>query len=489
MNYLRHLVLEYLAILRYVGALLLGVGVCLLLPQAVLLFFPGRSHPLWTFLWPALLTFIVGGALWLLIPDENLPSLSLREAAVVVTLSWGAAILLGGLPFCLGGQLTLLDGIFEATSGFTGTGLTMLNPDVTPPIFLLWRSIMEYLGSAGFAVMMLSALIGPRASGLYEAEARTDRLVPSVLDTARLFMVLYLIYLLLGSFLYVLAGMTPFDSVNHAMAALSAGGFSTRSASIAHWDSPAVEGVTILLMVLGTTNFTTHLAVYTRRSFRPLWDHEVLLFWALIIVSTLLLTRADGISFRAALFQAVSSLTTTGFATVDLARWGDLGVLVLSLLMILGAGTGATAGAIKLYRVSVAFHTIGWSVQEKLRPRHAVRRRLIRRRGEAQPLGQDQIDEALAYIAIYLLAVLLGMVVFLRAGFTLRESLFEFSSALGTAGLSLGLTKPAMPLGPKLAQILAMLLGRLEFMAVLVTIIKLCGDARDLIHYLFSPKN
>jgi trk system potassium uptake protein TrkH len=137
----------------------------------------------------------------------------------------------------------------------------------------------------------------------------------------------------------------------------------------------------------------------------------------------------------------------------------------------------------------VAFHTIGWSVQEKLRPRHAVRRRLIRRRGEAQPLGQDQIDEALAYIAIYLLAVVLGMVVFLRAGFTLRESLFEFSSALGTVGLSLGLTKPAMPLGPKLAQILAMLLGRLEFMAVLVTIIKLCGDARDLIHYLFSPKN
>lgn len=253
---------EYQRVLAYTGLLIFGIGVILFTPFLVLLLKPLTWDDAWPFLAPGGGSMLIGWGLWRALRGADSQYLPTREAAVVMSIGWLLAMVIGGLPFLLGGQLRWLDSLYEAMSGWTGTGLTMFRRvEMVPPIYLLWRSIMEYLGSAGFAVMMLSALIGPEAIGLYQAEARSDHLVPSILDTTRLFMKMYGLYLVMGTILYRLVGMTFFDGLNHAMAALAAGGFSTHSESIGYFDRVSVELVTIFLMLLGSSNFAIHFSL------------------------------------------------------------------------------------------------------------------------------------------------------------------------------------------------------------------------------------
>lgn len=466
------------------GLLVLGIGATLLTPLPVLLFMPGRWQDAIAFAGPALLGILAGGGMWHFLRGDDSASLTPREAAVIVSFTWLAGMALGAIPFVVGGQLPWLDALYEAMSGWTGAGLTMFTHlESIPSIYLLWRSTMEYLGGAGFAVLMLSAVIGPRAVGLYEAEARSDRLVPSILDTARLFLQMYGLYLVIGTGLYWAVGMTLFDALNHAMTALSAGGFSTKTESIGYFDSIGVEIVTVLLMLLGSINFTTHYAFYSRRRWKALQDTEM---YTLLMVMTVFLpvTTYAVIQFqphldrplRVAVFQVISAGSTTGFGTANLSQWNDLPLMALTLLMIFGGGTGATAGGIKLYRVGVIGKTIAWSVKQRLYPERVVLRRTIYRRGELVALSEKELLDVGVVVALYLITYMVGVLIFLSHGFDLARAAFEFASALSTVGLSVGITGPTMTPLLKITQMAGMWLGRLEFLAVLVALTKVSRD-------------
>jgi len=364
----------------------------------------------------------------------------------------------------------------------------MIDVTRTRGVYLLWRSLMQFAGGAGIAVLLLSAVIGPRASGLYEAEARNERFVPSVIDTSKIFLRLYLIYFITGIFLYVITGMSWFDAVNHAMAALSTGGFSTVPDSIGHWNSIQIEAVTIVLMLLGATNFSTHFALWHDRKIRALLDNEFILFFTLLGIAVPLLSfvlinslyQSISSTFRISLFQAFSALSTTGFQTVSLTPWIQPAIFVMILLMIVGGNTGATAGGLKLYRFSVVLKSIYWSIQYQIYPKTAVIRHSINKQGKILLLNNDHVIEVLTYTFLYLFTYLVGVLIFLFSGFPLRESLFEFASALGTVGLSTGATGPGMPAASKVAQIFGMWLGRLEFIAIIMALIKFVKDFRNL---------
>lgn len=465
-------------ILAHLGMLVLGIGVLTLTPLLAGLLMPLHWEDALPFLVTGLGSIVAGWSLWQGYRLEANGSLSPREAAVIMSVGWLLATVVGGLPFLIGKQLVIVDSLYEAISGWTGTGLSMFpTTEPVPPIYLFWRSIMSYLGGAGFAVLMLSAVIGPQGIGLYQAEARSDHLVPSILDTARLFMKMYGLYLVVGTILYQLVGLSLFDAVNHAMTALSAAGFSTHTQGIAFFKSLPVELVTIILMLLGSSNFSLHYLFYTKRDWRVLKDSEV---YALAVVLGLLIPLAYiGIgslygdiprAWRIATFQAISASTTTGFGTADLSKWPDISLFALTLLMIAGGGTGGTAGGIKLSRIAALWQAAVWTVRHRIYGQRVIVRHTVYRQGELKSISDRELLEAAVIVFLYVVTFLSGTVIFMIHGVPLAWAGLEFATALSTVGLSVGITGPSMPLALKITQMLGMWLGRLEFIAVMVAL-------------------
>lgn len=470
---------------------MVGLGILLLIP-CIILFISHESRQLISsFLLPSSGSIFLGIILWRVFRPKETVMLTTPDAAVIVTLIWIVAVFVGALPFILSNTLNVVNGIFEAMSGWTTTGLTMVNPDNIPRVFLLWRALMQFVGGAGLAVVMLSAIIGSLGPGVYEAEARTDHLVPHVMHTARMIIKIYLIYFSLGVGLYMLSGLELFDALCHAMSGLATGGFSTHSESIAYWNKPSVEIVTIFLMILGTTNFATHHAIISNRGKKGFRDAELTLMFWLIFSAVILITLsmlhtsqfkpacmyADiGEKSREGIFQVISAVSGTGYSTVSLKNWGELPLFILIILMLIEGGTGSTAGGIKLYRIGIIMKSVWWWIKKQFYPPSAVIQRTIWRRGEKLEIHDKHIQAVAGFIGLYLLTYSIGVLIFLADGFSLKESLFEFASAIGTVGLSLGITGPEMPTASKIAQIFGMWLGRLEFIAIFHAFIRLGRD-------------
>ncbi len=478
---------RYSLILSYGGLLIMGLGGILLIPLVSLFFYPEEANLINSFLIPSLAAIGGGFCLWRgFRPRGEAPSLTTPDAALIVTFVWIVAVSLGAIPFILAEILSPLSAIFESMSGWTTTGLTMVNPEEIPSLFLFWRSLMQFVGGAGLAVIMLSAIVGSLGPGIYEAEARTDHLVPHVMHTARMIIKIYLAYFVVGVGLYFLAGMGLFDVLCHAMSGLATGGFSTRSASIAYWNSFPIEVVSLVLMFLGTTNFATHHVLLSNRGRKGFKDTELRLLGCLIVVVTPLVAFSLwgdflggwGESFRKGFFQVVSAITGTGYSTTTLYNWGEFPLFLLIILMIVGGGTGSTAGGIKLYRIAIIIKSIWWWIKKQFHPPSALIQRAIWKRGDKLEVKDKHIQAVVGFIGLYLLTYLVGVLIFLGHGFSLRQSMFEFASAMGTVGLSLGITAPDMPLACKVALILGMWLGRLEFIAIFHACIRMGQDVK-----------
>ncbi|MGM0471432.1 MAG: TrkH family potassium uptake protein [Bacillota bacterium] len=500
MNYSEMLHKKYDTILNYVGSLTIGIGIILFLPLFSLLFDMTDLDKIRYFIIPGLLAIGLGLFLKKIFKKHEVVEISLREGAVIVALTWIIAVVFGALPFILGAatldhNFTILDSVFEAMSGWTTTGLSMATEEATPTIYLLWRSIMQGVGGAGLIVIMLSAIIGPEGAGLYEAEGREGRLVPNVMETSRVILKIYGGYLFVGTLLYWVAGMNLFDSINHSIAALSTGGFSTRGASIGYWDSFAVEAVTYILMILGTTNFVTHYVLIKGKIKGFLNDIEFKFMIALFVffiptLSYILLTNLYdkvGRGVRVATFEVISALSTTGFSTVSYSDWlasgvgwGELAVFLLVLLMLVGGGASSTAGGIKLYRIALLIKNAYWQIKEALYPDNAILRRSVSRQNRIRIIDNEHLQQVVGFVAMYLITFMLGSLVFLFNGYSLVESLFEFATALGTVGLSVGITGPDMPTSAKVVQIIGMWLGRLEFMAIIIAVSRLFKDINSM---------
>jgi trk system potassium uptake protein TrkH len=475
---------RYRAILGYAGLVCLVASLPVLSPLLLLVAYRGEIPSAWGFLLPGVLLALPGLWLWRRFIPPTAVSLTMQEGTVIVVVTWLLAILAGTIPFLAVSRLSFTHALFESTSGWTTAGLSVLDVGRASPLILFYRSIIQLAGGAGLAIIMLSALAGPVGSGLSVAEGRSEQLLPHVRRSAKLVLTLYTGYVLAGIVALRLAGMGWFDAVNHAFAALSTGGFSTRPDSIAYWRSPAVEAVIIVLMLLGTLNFLT---AYTllRGKFRAVARNgevrQTLLFLA--IGATVLFLGVTGGLYptlqervRVAVFNTVSALSTTGFATVDYGSWNGLGWLVLVLLMLMGGGTGSTAGAIKQDRIYVLGRGLWWEFRRRLLPRSVVTEPDVWRGERRLFISDSHLREVALFVFLYLAVFLLGSGVIAAHGYSLEDSLFEFASALGTVGVSVGVTAPNAPAGILWAEMVGMFLGRLEFFAVFVGLARIAGD-------------
>jgi trk system potassium uptake protein TrkH len=475
---------RYQAILGYTGLLSLIASLLILSPLLLLVLYNGEISSAWGFVLPGLGLALPGFWLWRRLAPRTAASLTMQEGAVIVVLTWLLIIVVGAIPFIVLSGLTLTQALFESTSSWTTAGLSVLDVGGASPLILFYRSILQLAGGAGLAIIMLSALAGPVGPGLTVAEGRSEQLLPHVRRSATLVLTLYAAYVLAGIVALRLVGMGWFDAVNHAFSALSTGGFSTRAESIAYWHSPAVEAVIVVLMLLGTLNFLT---AYTllRGKFRAVArNSEVRQTLLLLVIGGMVLVFGvtGGLyptfqeRIRVAVFNAVSALSTTGFATVDYRQWNGLGWLVLILLMLVGGGTGSTAGAIKQYRIYVLYKGLVWEFRRRFLPRSAVSEPHVWRGEQRQFLSDGHLRQVSLFVFLYLAVLLVGSGLIAAHGYSLQDSLFEFASALGTVGISVGVTAPDAPSGVLWAEIVAMILGRLEFFTVVVGLIRLASD-------------
>jgi trk system potassium uptake protein TrkH len=298
-----------------------------------------------------------------------------------------------------------------------------------------------------------------------------------VRKSAGLVLAIYSGYALIGSIGYWLAGMSWFDAVNHAFAAVSTGGFSTHSASISHWNSPALELVSLPLMFFGGLNFLTAHLLLTGRFKDVFRNSELRTFLVLFLIAVLVLTMFPQVEhaslwqrLRPALFEAMTALTTTGFNSVDYTGWRAVTVHLFLVLMIIGGGTGSTSGGLKQYRFLLLVSAVCWEIKRALLPRRAVFRPSVFMGQARQFIDDADLRRAGAFLVVYLAALGLGVGVLTAHGYPLADSLFEFASAQGTVGLSLGVTSANAPDPVLWAEILGMFLGRLEFFIVITSV-------------------
>lgn len=477
---------RYRAIFGYTGLVCWIAGLGIVSPLLALIFYPEEWVLAGGFLLPGGLLFALGWIAWRWLTPRSGYSLTLQEGAVIVVLAWLLVIGFGTVPFSWISGLTLTQAFFESTSGWTTTGLSVVDVTQAPRLILLFRSITELYGGAGLAIITLSAIAGPSGSGLSSAEGRSEQLAPHVRRSAKLVLSIYFGYVVLGIVGLRIAGMNWFDAVNHAFAALSTGGFSTQVDSIGYWNSPPIEIVTWVLMLLGSLNFVISYLIL-RGKWSSLWrDGQMRIQAVLISISAFIIlvgvtgTRYDslGKSIRVALFEPISALTTTGFSTVGYGDWSGLGWLILILLMLIGGGSGSTAGGIKQLRIYILYRSLVWEIHHMLMPDRLVSEPRIWQTNARRFVKDAQVRQTALFVFLYLVTYSLICLIISSHGFSLAESLFETASAMSTVGLSVGVTAPDAPSTLLWTEIVAMFLGRLEFLTVFIGLIRIVRDLR-----------
>ncbi len=473
--------------LGYLGIILVLIGISVLLPLLTLFFYPEELYHAKYFILPGAGCFLVGYLLSFFVRNRKKASLTSAQSAFIVTFSWIMAIFASALPFWITGKYNFTQAMFEATSGWSTTGLSVVDVTQTPHIFLMHRSLMLFFGGVGLVLIMVSVLRDASGMRLYYAEGHSDKLLPNLIQSSRLILSIYTGYILGGSILYVVFGMNWFDALNHAIAAVATGGFSTRAENIGYYNSIPIEIVSIVLMLLGSTNFVASLYVF-RRKFNNFFRYcEFKFTLVLFLFSTLLLCfflfREQNYSlfqsFRIAAFQSVSAFSTTGFQTIpSFSVWSSALSLPLILLMIIGGESGSTAGGVKQFRVWVFLKGIYWSLRDTFHSDRLVRVNYVKKPDTDEVIGDKQRAEIGSFLFLYVLIMLAGTLLLCAYGYPLKDSLFEISSAMGGVGLSCGITSYDAKPGILWILMCGMFIGRLEIYVVFISFI----------HLLSTPK-
>ena len=457
------------------GTMMMLEGLILLVPLILIPVYPQEAGCSYLFAGPGLLSVSAGFIVCRFHRQEN----TLRSSRIV-TFAWLYGFILAAIPFYLYGNVTVVQALFESVSGFTTTGLSVLDVSALPHCFLFYRSLLQYVGGLGFVMMMLVFVQGKFSVNLYQAEGHPDKLMPNIGKTVKVIFFMYGFFLVLGTLLYAILGMPVFDSLIHTMCALSTGGFSNRLDSIGYYKSLPIEIVTVLLMLVGMTNFSLLLLLFKGKIKAFFQASEVRFLGALMLaavpVMMLFLVQAGvdpATGLRYAFFNAFSAVSTTGYATSAYASWPETAVGVMVLLMLAGGGLGSTAGGMKLGRVSIVLKQLWKNVCRKMKPDRTVMLTHYHRGTDHETLTEESCEEASTYVGVYFLIFLLGtFALTCSAGSSLLQGAFEFASSLGTVGLSIGLTNADTSSASLLIMTAGMILGRLEIFVIWKALLK-----------------
>lgn len=443
-----------------------------------------------------LITLVIGSTMWYL--NRNaVKSLQTRDGYLIVTLGWLMLSLTGTLPYLLTGSIpNFTNAFFETISGYSTTGASILSDiESMPKAILFWRSATHWIGGMGIIVLTVAILplLGIGGMQLFMAESpgpSADKLHPRITETAKRLWLIYASLTLSEFVLLKIAGMTWFDALNHAMATMSTGGFSTKNASIAYWnDSPLIQYIICLFMFIAGMNFVLTYFGF-KGNFRKVYDNEefrwyfriVLLFTVIISICVIWFQDTNLSSsinhpevfgdlesgFRHSLFQVLSIITTTGFVSADYTMWNALALAMIFSLFFLGGSAGSTSGGVKVVRQVIMIKHSLLEFKKQIHPNAILP---VRYNGKG--VNPNIVYNILSFFILYIIILLLSIMIFTLLGMDFLSAIGATISSLGNVGPGIGSVSPVdnfahLGQAAKWFSAFLMLIGRLELFTVLI---------------------
>lgn len=430
-----------------------------------------------------LLTLAAGFACWLPVRRHH-NELRTRDGFIITVLFWVVLGFAGSIPiyFAPAATTTFTDAFFESFSGLTTTGATVITGlDHLPKSLLFYRQQLQWMGGMGIVVLAVAILpiLGIGGMQLYRAETpgpvKDAKLTPRITETAKALWYIYLSLTIACALAFWAAGMSLFDAIGHSFSTVAIGGFSTHDASIGFFDSLLIESITVVFMIISVANFGLHFVAWRGRSLKHYWvDPEyrtflmILLGLVILVVGLLLVTRtySPAGSVRFGIFQAVSTLTTTGFGTANFSVWPLYGPFLLILASFIGGCAGSTAGGIKVIRSLLLMKQGMREIRRLIHPAGVFPLKVGKR-----PVGDRVIEAVWGFFSMYILAYALILFGLLSLGLDFVTSWSAVGSAMNNLGPGLGdvaANYGGIPSAAKWLLCFAMLLGRLEVFTLLV---------------------
>ncbi|QZX81551.1 TrkH family potassium uptake protein [Metapseudomonas otitidis] len=463
-----------------IGIFLITLAISMVIPVMTVIAYD-RPQDIHAFVWSSLATFITG--LGLVIPGRpEQAHLRPRDMYLLTVSSWVVVGIFAALPFLLTQHISYTDAFFESMSGITATGATVLSGlDTMSQGILIWRSLLHWLGGIGFIGMAVAILPLLRIGGmrLFQTESsdRSEKVMPRSHMVAKYIVAVYVGFTLLGTLAFWLAGMSAFDAINHAMSAISTGGFSTSDQSLAKWQQPAVHWVAVVVMILGSLPFALYVATLRGNRKALFRDAQVRGFIGLLLVIWLVLgtwywatTDLHWLdALRHVAVNTTSILTTTGFALGDYSLWGNFSLMLFFYLGFIGGCSGSTAGGVKIFRFQVAYILLKANLYQLIHPRAVIKQKYNGHR-----LDEEIVRSILTFSFFFTITICVIALGLSLQGLDWITALTGAASTVSGVGPGLGeVIGPAgnfstLPDGSKWLLSLGMLLGRLEIITVLV---------------------
>lgn len=473
--------MNFKLIFNMAGIVLIFVSFFMLMPVVVSLIY--RQDDTVPLILSFLITLVSGAAIYLITQKHKKEELRHRDAFVVVTISWITVTFFGAIPYILSGAIpSFTDAYFESMSGFTTTGATILTDiEALPKGILFWRSLTQWIGGMGiilFAIAILP-LLGTGGMQLFKAEVPeigVDKLRPRIIDTAKSLWFIYVGLTLIVTAFYMAGGMGIFDAVCHGFTTIATGGFSTKNASIAHFESPFIEYTASIFMFLGGISFVLYFHLFrgnTAKLYKSSEFRFYLTMAAIVIIimtAHLWLTQYDSFSdsLRYGVFQVIAIMTTTGYATADYTQWSSFAQIVILTIMFFGGMIGSTSGGIKQVRMLLTLKQGYREMYQLIHPRAVTSLKL-----DEKFLTKEVLGSIWGFIFLFIFVCSIATIAIAATGVDFITSVSTVISAMNNIGPALGDAGPAsnyssIPLTGKWILIFCMLTGRLEVYTVLI---------------------
>ncbi len=467
-------------VLNILGSAIIIIAIFMLIPIGISIIY---SQPdLLNLVYSFLITMFFGCAAYFSTLKSKKEEMKNREAFLTVALIWVFMPLFGSIPFLMSGMFTsFTDAYFEAMAGFTTTGASVLKDiEIQPLGVLLWRSMIQWIGGMGIIVFALAILpmLGSGGMQLFKAEVpeiSVDKLKPRIIDTAKALWFIYVFLTLLNAIFLLLGGMNIYDSICHAFTTLATGGFSTKNASLGHYENPFIHYTTAFFMFLAGVNYSLYFCLFKGRVSTVWKSNELRFYIALTLTATILIAldiydifNSVEESFRHALFQATSIMTTTGYASTDFGKWHAFSQVILVIAMFSGGMIGSTAGGIKQVRILLMLKQGYREMYQLIHPRAVLALKL-----DEKFLTKELLGSIWGFIFLFLMLCAGGTLAMAAMGIDFITSATTVISAASNVGPALGQAGPAenyafLPDLGKWVLIFCMLAGRLEIYTVLI---------------------
>ncbi len=434
-----------------------------------------------TFIVSLLVFFIIGTLLYF--PNSKIKSSDIKskEGFLIVVLFWLILSLFGSLPFILDKDLSLsfVDALFESISGWTTTGATIIDDlENLSPSILIYRQMLQWLGGMGIVILALAILpmLGVGGMQLYKAEStgpiKDNKISPRIAETAKSLWRVYIGLTIACALLYFFAGMSIFDSVAHSFSTIAIGGFSTYNDSIGHFNSPIIEFVCIIFMLLAALNFILHflavksgsIAIYFKDTEVRSFTFIIIIFLSLIYVFHLV--NNSDIPLRHIIFQLISFITTSGFTSTSYESWPSFIVFTLLLVSFFGACAGSTGGGIKIIRIVLVLKLLKKGLLRTLHPTAQVPVKI-----NDQAISDEVASNIYDFIVFYILSYMILSFLLLIFGNDIATSFSSVASCLNNLGPAVGdaaNSYSSLSTSSKYVLSFTMILGRLEIYTLLI---------------------